>query len=404
MKMTKKDFVYKLTLPIALLSFSLIFLSGIFSSKTKVEEVSHYTSEVVKTQTLSKNLLSVVIKKSNISGSLPNSDNEFHNLYGAFKEQEITFVSTINATKNLELFLSYNGEQISNCLSMQYFGPLGTIEYKGFYKHYTYPLQLMFSDDKSSYDVSKYILNISQTQANKILLNKGLIPNNDGNFDIDEYKTLIRSKCQVQNGDLTVDFCINNIYLETNYYYEGLRETINDFVMVSYYLPWNLRNEQENCYFFTADAYQNSYFMKYINNVYGLDKYSISINKNNVVGDVDYSKILSFNSEINSKLNWLSILLAIISVALVIYCLVFTIVLSNDSWKRLLIKSVVLLLPYFCFWIIYKITNNLLIFSLFSCELYLFLFLAVILIGLVSFLIKRRVFIINKDCVNEIKI
>lgn len=403
MKLNVKNLLIKLSLPMALLSFCLTFVSGIFSSKTKVEEVSYYASEVVKNQTISKKLLSILIKKNDLSGSLPDSDREFHNLYGAFKEQAITFASTINASKEFELYLSFNGNKISSCLSMQYFGPLGTVQYKGFYKHYVYPLQLMFPDDKSSYDVSKYVINISQTQANKILLAQGFIPGEDGNFDDEKYKMLIKTKCQIQNGDLIEDFCINNIYFEKNYYYDGLRETINDFVMVSYYLPWNLRNEQENCYFLTDDAYQNSYFMKYINNVYGLGKYNISINKNNITGEINYSKILSFNSEIISRLNWVSILFAIICCGLIICSLAFTIV-SNDSWKKLLFKSFVLLIPYLFFWLIYKITNNIFIFSLTSCKLYLFLFTGIILVGFVVTLVKKKTFATEKDCINEIEI
>lgn len=395
-KILEKDNFF-IRLIVIFVALSLIFVAGIFSTDVKIEDTSQYASYVVKNNTPNKTVISLVVSKKNEnSEQLPSWETEFYSLYGSFKERTITFASTINADKHYDLKLNDGCNNISSSVSMLYFGPLGTIQYPANnptnYKHYILPIELMFEDSKKSYDVNRYIINISQSHANKLLLNKGYTPQNDGNFLLEEYEQLIRTECTlIKNGTDISKVCINNIYLEKNYYFEGLKETLKDFVMVSYYLPWNLRNEQENCYFLNDSEYQNSYFMRYINNVYGKEKYIIRLNHNNIIGDVDDKRIVNFNSNINSSLNWLSVFILTLSILLLAFSILIMVKFSVLIKKEIVLEAIILIIPYLLFYILYKIINNLLIFSSFSCKCYLFMTLGYLFIVLfITFLRVRR--------------
>ena len=399
--MIKKARINQSLMRIILLIFSLslVFISGSLSTDVKIEGISFYSSQVVTNNTVSRKHLSLTIKSNGSSGSLPQWESEFHSLYGSFRERIITFASTINAQKGIDLKLSDDKSIVSGCLSMLYFGPTGTIPYPvqnpTHYKHYVLPIELMFKDDKTSYDINRYIINISQAQANALLANKGLEPQPDGNYLKEQYKTLIKTECFLikdGNSDQKESVCINNIYLQENYYYEGLNETIRDFVMVSYFLPWNLRSEQENTYFLTNSSYQNSYFMKHINAVYGIDKYDISVNKNNVTGYIDEKKIVSFNTEVVSSTNWASVLLLVLSILFIAGICLSNIWLNGYKTHNIVFEILSLLIPYFVFFVIFKITNNLLMFSSFSCLSYFFITASYLFLTLlIGFIRKNKI-------------
>ena len=382
---------------IVLFSLSLVFISGYFSTNARIEETSFYSSEVVKNNTIAKQTISLSVRSKGDSGSLPNWDNEFHNLYGAFKERVITFAATINSDKAMNLMIKDDVSYVTDSISLLCTGAVGTIEYPTnkptHFKHHSLPIEMMFEDNRSIYDINHFIVNISQSHANKMLANKGIVSQADGNYTKEQYETLIRTECLLvkdNNQDQAFKMCINNIFLENdNYYVNGLHETINDFVMVSYYLPWDLRNHQENCYFLTDSAFQNAYFMRYINNVYGLNKYDISLIKNNLVGDVDELKLLSFNTSVVSSLNWLSILLLSISI-IGFGLLCFDSIRCKAGIKNFLLEFCCLIIPYLIFFVVFKITNILLIFSSFSCLSYTFIIGIYIFILFVSSFIKKQ--------------
>ena len=375
-------------------SLSLVFVSGSFSTDAKIEDISFYSAQVVKNNTISKKTLSLIVRSNDKSGSLPNLDSEFHNLYGAFKERVITFASTINADKTMNLRIGDDTSVVSENVSMLYFGAVGSIKYPvthpTHYKHIMLPIELMFEDNRSSYDVNRFIINISQHHANKLLANKGLTPQPDGNYLKKQYESLIRTECKLTNDNNdTIDVCINNIYLQQNYYYEGLNETIKDFVMISYFIPWDLRNHLENCYFLTDSAYQNSYFMKYINDVYGINKYDIYINKNNTFGNIDEEKIISFNSIIISSTNWVSVFLLVLSIVLSGIMAISLLLLNEYRFRNTIFELLFLPIPYFIFFVAFHLTKNLFIFSSFSCAAHLFIILVYLSAFLLFMFLKK---------------
>ena len=356
---------------LALLGTSLTFLSGVFSSETQLEKIAEYATDVVVNHTERKQLCALTVEKTNESGSIIDHETEFHALYGTFRQEKITFASVINPDKSHNIVL---GDNFSSNLSMLYVGPVGSKEYKGHYKHYIYPIEIMFPDVKM-YDVSKYIAYISKSHADSILSNNGITRQENGEYTSSDYKSLLKQLVPFNvDGEISY-FAIQNIYYESNYYYKGLNDTVGDFVMVSYYLPNNLRSEQKNMYFMSEYPYQNKYFMNYINNAYPSKLFKLSLNRFNIVGDVDDSFLTSFyySNMVNS--DTISVLIATVAIIILLLSLLLNV--CDKSKKKMsflycLVVAASLITPYMVFFIIFKVTSNIIIFSEVSTKICLF--------------------------------
>lgn len=366
MKKIGKKLYYLSSVLTALLGTGLIFISGLFSSKTQIEKISEYATNVVINHTKSQKLCAVTVEKGSNSGAITDPINEFHNLYGTFKQEKITFASAINADKRHSIFI----EDESHNLSLLYCGGIGSIEYHDHYKHFVFPIETMFSDADVS-QTADYIAIISESQA-KTLLEKANIPKqDDGSFSKEDYKSLIKQPLNIQVDGVFSTFGISNIYYETNYYFGGLKEVMGDFIMVSYYLPNNLRSEQQNMYFLSDYTYQNKYFMDYINSVYPSKDYILKVNHYNVFGEIDDYYLTSFYySSAIKKLDWLSTLFVVFAISSLFASLVFLFFGTETIFKRkAFCLFVVLLIPYLLFLTLYKITSNVGFFSSFSCKI-----------------------------------
>lgn len=386
----KNRFFFILSLLTGLVSFSLIFVSGRFSNKTYVEKVSDYASEVAVEHTKSGNLATFTVKKTAESGPLPQADVEFYNLYGIFKQEKITFASTINANKEDHIIKFADID--SDNLSMMYMGPFGTIKYNNHYKHYVWPIEMMFSDSKKGYDVSNYLVNISQSHADKLLEKNDIKRQQDGSFLYDDYK-----KLQYQPIDLIIDgkpaekFVINNIYFESNYYYDGLYETMGEFVMVSYYLPFNLRNDQTSMYFMSKYSYQNDYFMDYINTTFANKKYDLKLNHYNLKEDVDEKLLLSFYYGYDLYSNkYASSLLFSFSIILLCFSLFLFLKYSlKYNFIFVILSSMLFIVPYLAFFMMNLIFKNVLWFSSISCSIYCWSLIAYVFAYLIYYFVRK---------------
>ena len=341
---------------LAIIGSTLIFVSGFFSSNTELEKISEYATNVVVEHTKNKNLCAVTVEKSSDSGVIPDSTTEFHNLYGTFKQEKITFASAVNADKRHNIVL----DDVSDNLSFLYCGPVGTIEYNGHFKHYVLPIETMFSDDADVSGISDYIAYISENHANALLEKSGALKESDGTFSEKDYLSLIKQPISVTIDGQTSIFVIRNIYYQSNYYYEGLNDVMGDFIMVSYYLPDNLRSEQQNMYFMSDYTYQNKYFMNYINTVYSSKKYLLKVNHYNIVGEINDDYLLSFYySPILKNLDWLNSLFIVLSVVLLLASFI-SLYFSLNKYPVLkcLVNFSVLFVPYLFFYMLYKTTGN----------------------------------------------
>ena len=258
--------------PLLLLaSMTSIFVAGNFSNNKTIESVATYAAKIVNENTQNKKYCGLTVQTTNDSGNLADSYNEFHNLYGLFRQTKVTFGSAMNLynnekkTKDHNIRMNFGSNGHSDNLSLFYLGAIGSDSYKGHFKHYTYPIETMFEDDKSKYSLvpKKYVAYISQSHADKLLESYGEIKDSTGKYSGDQYRSLLDDASRnvvdvlIDSETETHKFAILNIYLESNYYYEGMSEILNDFIAVSYYVPDNLRNEQKNIYFLSEYPYQN---------------------------------------------------------------------------------------------------------------------------------------------------
>lgn len=380
------------------ISTLIVFFAGSLSNDKPIETLSTYASEIVKTKTLNKNMFSITVQATSDSGGIADAYSEFHNLYGVFKQRSITFASAINLFEKekkdkTHLIEIVDGDiKLSDNLSLFYLGPTGSTPYYGHYKHGTYPIETMFADDRSKYDVlpTKYVTYISQLHAEKMLEKYGEERDQEGNFSPEQYESLIanpeRNVIDIRFDNEVHQYAIMNIYLRENYYYEGLNEVLGDFVAISYYCPMNLRQEQQNIYFMNEYPYQNNYFMQYINSVYSNKKFKVEVNHYNINSEINDSYLISFYySNLNNRFQWIAILLIIISFLGLAVSLFLCFKKNVMSLKHLLVCLFVMLFIYSVFLLITKMTSSILFFTKFST----LVFFVFILIWLISYLSLR---------------
>ncbi len=309
-KLLKHYRIYSICL--SLLGLILVFIGGIFSTNTQIEKVANYATEVVTTATEKGNLCAITVEATEDSKPIADNESEFHNLYGVFRQEKITFATAVNPNKEYDISIT----GISDNLSLLYVGPVGTKENVGGeerFRHYIYPIQMMFEDQRL-YEISNYIIYISKTHATKILETKGVEKEEDGTYSFDSYETLVGSLISMTFDGEEFDFVVQNIYYESDYYYEGLHDVMGDFGIVSYYLPKNMSSKRNNMYFMSDFTYQNKYFMDYINTVYSSKNYLVRINDYNLTKDINFDRLLSFYYGGSAqRLQWLSIIIFIIS-------------------------------------------------------------------------------------------
>ena len=75
---------------LSFIALSIVFIGGIFNSKTYIEKVAAYASSVVRNNTYDGRYCCISVDKKTKTGLLPAADNELFNLYGVFKKKEKT--------------------------------------------------------------------------------------------------------------------------------------------------------------------------------------------------------------------------------------------------------------------------------------------------------------------------
>ena len=355
----------------SLIGMFLFFVGGMFSSNTQLEKISDYVTNVVVNQTRNKSLCALTIGKSKDGEQIPNADFEFHNTYGTFMQQRIAFASTVNSDKEIDI--KFDNINTGN-LSFLYGGAVGTIPYDGHYLHNTLPVELMFVDERM-YDISNYVVYISQGQADSILDSDNVPRQENGFHTSDEYKSLLKQIVPISVDGVSSKFVIQNIYFENNYYCSSLSEVMGDFLIFSYHLPGELRSQQRNMYFMDEYVYHNRYFMNYINNAYPSHNYSLKINHYNIVGEIDENYFLSFYAKEVKGQDWvnsLCVAIAIILLALSIFLIFFVGAKGNNTIGYTILQLAVLFIPYLIFSLLFKVTGNVSYLSETACKANLF--------------------------------
>lgn len=371
-----------------LCSFFLPYIAGSFSSSAKIENLSNYIAESVTKNTISGSIMGITVGSTDDSGPILSEQSEFYDLYGIFRQQNATFASGYNIHKDNYVKIDKLGH---NNYSIFHSAKDATVPYNGHYKHWYYPVEFMFPA-RRLYDISHYMIYLSQSQANVLLSESIHKETND--YDVNDYESLIKTTIDVNVNGQKVMCVIGNIFYETNYYYGALKETMNDFIMCAYYCPGGL--QRENIYFFNEKAYQNSYFINHIQKGYSNKLYELKVVNNNLKNPVNESYVLSFYYSDIRDISVVTIPLIILSIFLIASVSLLNI--STRSFKN--IKYIILNLfsffgPYIIFFIISKLSNSVLFFSNYAITIFIYLLLFyfacnVILFVLHKFITRKR--------------
>ncbi len=347
-------------------SLILLFPAGALNSSTQLEKTANYLTDVVSNHTVSKQYLGLLVEPKDDSDKKTNdSVSEFRYLYGNFKETKATYISSINADKTHSVYFK-NIDDNTNYSFLNNDHGFGTPEYKGHYKTEVYPLELMFlgrhlvpSELQTLPEGALYtnFIYISQTNADKLLIRDGLEPNEEN------YKSLLGKYVHLEIDTVDYFFWIEDIYLETNYFYEAVNEVIGDFFMCGGY-PKNFKKQ---ALFFLRDySFPNKYYIEYSTTTYSTKYYDYKILEHNLVDDysIDQNK---FIIETKTIRNVASILLIVLSVSLALASL--TLVLLAKYALNVVNHIEIggaLFVPYIIFWIISLLFKNTLILSNFT--------------------------------------
>ena len=366
-------------------AFIIPFLTGSFTNDTKKEELSNYIAERVKNNTRNKNTMAITVSTTPESGALPKDESEFHTLYGIFRQENITFASGFNVNKGINISIPDLKNNIN--YSIFYNGQDATIKYNGHYKHWYYPIEYMFEAQRL-YDISRFMIYLTQSQADVLLENRGVTKSDNNKYLDKDYKSLIKQLIDVNVDGNNISCVIGNIIYEQNYYYNGLKEVLGDFISCAYYCPGNL--SRESMYFFNNHSYQNSFFINYVNQTYNNKLYNVNVVRNNIIEAFDYTNVTDFYYKEYESNNVIYILLTVLSflflsiVVLINYlkCLTFNL-------KYIFLNCFAIVVPYTIFFLVSNITHSILLFSNAGILLFILLFIYYIGAHLILLLIIK---------------
>ena len=238
-------------------------MSGALLNNSKFEENATQIAYFAQNKTTGSEYLSFFAEEKKQNTIAPPTY-EFLSTYGAFRETKVCFAGTVNANKKNDIKIT--NLQNNESLSFLYAPTFSNIEYKGHYKHEFYPLELLFKGNHS-YGKNFLFCYISETHAKNILAQKGLEPS------MDAYESLLGETITISVDGTDYLYSIGNIYLETNYFYEGLTEVMGSFILTPSKMPNQLKCQA--LYFMRKYAYQNEFYMRRIKSMYDKNHHNI---------------------------------------------------------------------------------------------------------------------------------
>ena len=384
--MKKPMFKYLEIIILLIGSLSTPFLGGSFTKHAKLEHLSNRIALETKNNTLSGETLAVGVSATSKNGQIPKDESEFNNLYGVFRQENVTFASGFNTNKETNFKIPCLNETAN--YSVVYTGIETTVEYNKHFKHWYYPIEFMFPG-KRLFDIERHVIYLSQGQANKILEDEMVEKDSDGCYRIEDYNSLVGNKFIYANVNGVEEKClVGNIYFETNYYCKTLSEILGDYIICSYYCPGEL--QRQNIYFFNNYSYQNSYFINYINSVYAGNEYKIDIIRNNIKDAKNIDYILDFYYEDISSKQIICAILLLAGFILNISALLLVYLNHSFSKKSCIGFFAMSLFPYLVFFIISKITKSVLFFSNYGIGFYVLLMFLFNLVNIMFFILWKR--------------
>lgn len=365
-----------------LISFSFCFISGSMNSKTKVEQTAEYVANVVKNHTKNGKYAALLVEPNEKTDkNLIDTGLELYNLYGVFRENIASYVSTVNADHQYDV--RFKSISTSNLSYVYVTSGFNTVPYHGHFKHEYYPLELMFKRDKMNPGFNSLIY-ISQSQADKILDLDGL------EHSTENYQSLLNTKVVLTTNGAEKEWQIEDIYLEQNYFYDAVTECAGEFVFAWSSDAFLKGPKKQSLYFLSSYSFRNLFYFDYATALYPQSDFNYKVSDYNFLDEykIDASMLIfSTNSQdqIGSFLILSFGILLVVSNLIIVYFL-----LSNIKWWYHIVFGISAITPYLVFKLIYLITGSITFFSIFATTANMIILLIAIFLYVIIVLMKKR--------------
>lgn len=344
-------------------SILFMFPVGAISPSTTIENTADYLSEVTEKHTVNGTYTALMIEPNDTTDKkINNPYNEFHYLYGIFRERIATYIGSVNAEKTHSIHITEIEEDI-NFSFLNVDSGFGVKEYykdedgNQVYKTEYYPLELMFYSNHPYIPGSFSFLYLSQSKADILLDKQGL------EHTRENYQSLLNSLITLEIDGSEYKFAIDNIYYERNYFYNAIDEVMGEFLLAGAKYPAGLK--RQGLFFLRNYSYQNKFYIEYATSLYSEKDFTYNILSRNFKDgfEIDNSSIILFPNTPAA----ISVILLIVLISFLVVAALLIVFGSTklDIWTHLIVAEG-LLIPYLIFWIIYLFTKNVFLFSLFS--------------------------------------
>lgn len=383
----KTPFFTTLISIIFVVSFSFCFISGSINPSVRVEQSAEYVANVAKTHTKNGQYAALLVEPNKKTDKkLIDTGIELYSLYGIFRENIASFVSTVNADHLYDVRFK---DIDSNNLSYVYVtSGFNSVPYHGHYKHEYYPLELMFNREKDpeSWDHKSFshLLYISQTQADRFLDNDGL------EHTTENYQSLLKKRIFLTTDGVEREWQIEDIYLQQNYFYDAVTECAGEFVFAWSPEAFLQGPKKQSLYFLSSYAFRNSFYFNYATSLYPQSDFDYKISNFNFIDDyqIDSSRLV-FSVDNQSSIGSsfvlaVGILFLILDLALVYFAL------PEIKWWHHLLFAASAVTPYLFFKLLYLIANNTALFSSFATTSNMIIMLCAVFIYAIIVLLRKR--------------
>ena len=376
---------------LSLLFCSLILLvpAGSLNSDTIIENTSEYLAEVAKNHTVNGLYSAMVVEpKDGSEKTIRKAYDEFHFLYGIFREDRATYAGVVNSDKSHHVI--FEDIESETNFSFLHVGPSGfNTNYQkktGRYLQEFYPLELMFDSKHPKIPGTTSFLYLSQSRADELLEKKYL---KTGEHTVEDYQSLVGTTITLNIDGNQYLYSIDDIYYEDKYFCRALNEVMGEFFVAGAEYPKDIFKIQ-GMFFLRDYAYQNKYYINYATKKYSTKEFNYIFLERNLKDGytIDYRKI---NINPNNSLNVLSVILCTISI-IIMFAVLALMLFGEYKFSALnhISVGITLFVPYGIFWMLHLFTKNVFLLSHFTDLFMMWMMVAFIVLYLLLMLIKKQ--------------
>ncbi len=357
-------------------SFSMLFVSGSFNNKTKVEKIAFEMTTVVRNEGQAN------IVCENKDGSILASESFSKYINDQFYETS-PFKSVIgyNIDKRVDCSLDELGELGSNpsFLTSTYFTNHYNNDNKIIFDRYYFELLFKETNTSRPDNVSNFVY-ITKTQADYLISN---------NSDCDSYEDVINKTITLTiDGEDAYIWKIANIINDNNLFCKSADLAFDNYVVCFTLVPDALKQTEAMLLSMYDFEYSNINFISLIETNFSNKKFSFSSQKENQ----NQSIIKLVNYLNNTKLNNVTNILSVVS--FIVFSLPLGLIIFYSFKKGIYFKNIFevvvsAFLAWITFFVIFKVSKSILFFSNIALVIFVSMFLVMFFCLFVIWLIEK---------------